>query len=603
MEAEKVREEKNKIYNKLVEDFEATITAIDDAIKGLEEAKAGASSLAQLRRVQSLLALSGDDTPALKRARRAIAGFLEQPNEELMKSYTASTKPKVYEFKSGNVIELLKQLKVKFQDDLKDAHNEETASVNAYTLEANSRDSALKACKDQHDALSKALPDVQTALTDADAKLKDTKNDHTEDSKSLESTSKECNLKKMEFDERAKVREQEIKALEKAVEILAKVTGAPTEPPEVPGPPPSPVGASEGAENATEPVALLQIGSDDPRADARARALAFLKARLKLHHSRRLMMVAEALADGPFDKIVGMIQQLIQELMAQQTDEDEHKLWCDKELSTSNATKVEKEENIEEVSAKIEELKAKLVQLAEEVKEANEMVSKIDSHVQEATAIRKEASKANKEAIAESQKAQDAVTQAIAILEAHYKESGMIKKEPWEFLQAPVELPEQPSTWDAAYTGVADPSAQPGGIITVLEEISADFAKMEADTKANEETDKKLFEDDMAECAIEKARRSKESEMKTQKKQQGEDKVDEMEKVKKHNEKELYAIEKYIKELQPACVEGDSTYEDRKAARDEEIKGLREAQAILEGAYESQGSAFLQARGRGKGRR
>merc|ERR1719197_1647538 len=130
-----------------------------------------------------------------------------------MRSYTASNKPKVYKFKSGNVIELLKQLKTKFQDDLKDAHNEETNSVNTFTLEANSRDSALKACKDQHDALSKALPDVQTALTDADAKLADTKSDHTADSQKLESTNKMCSLKKMEWDERVKVRDQEIKAL------------------------------------------------------------------------------------------------------------------------------------------------------------------------------------------------------------------------------------------------------------------------------------------------------------------------------------------------------------------------------------------------------
>merc|ERR1719230_189780 len=37
-----------------------------------------------------------------------------------------------------------------------------------------------------------------------------------------------------------------------------------------------------------------------------------------------------------------------------------------------------------------------------------------------------------------------------------------------------------------------------------------------------------------------------------------------------------------MKDLQPACVNGDSTYEDRKAARSKEIDALKEAQDILE---------------------
>merc|ERR1719252_253553 len=144
------------------------------------------------------------------------------------------------------------------------------------------------------------------------------------------------------------------------------------------------------------------------------------------------------------------------------------------------------------------------------------MVAAIDAHVKEATEIRNIGKDENAKALKDSEDAQAAISNAIAVLDAFYKESGMTAKEPWEFLQQPVELPENPSTWDAAYTGGADPSEQPNGIITVLKEVSSDFAKMEADTRAQEETDQKAYDEEMQACDIEKARRTKEAEMKKQ---------------------------------------------------------------------------------------
>merc|ERR1719317_878477 len=120
----------------------------------------------------------------------------------------------------------------------------------------------------------------------------------------------------------------------------------------------------------------------------------------------------------------------------------------------------------------------------------------------------------NKVSVKDAQDAQQAVAQATSVLETFYKESGMIEKKSWELMKEPVKLPEKPSTWEASYTGVTDPTEQPSGIIAVLKKVSADFAKMEAQTKAQEESDKALYDEDMKRCGIEKAARIKESEMK-----------------------------------------------------------------------------------------
>merc|ERR1719230_2120228 len=69
--------------------------------------------------------------------------------------------------------------------------------------------------------------------------------------------------------------------------------------------------------------------------------------------------------------------------------------------------------------------------------------------------------------IKDSQDAQAAVTSAIQVLKDFYKESGMIAKEPWEFVQVSshrsVELPDKPDTWDASYTGATDPKSGADG--------------------------------------------------------------------------------------------------------------------------------------------
>merc|ERR1712048_813522 len=154
--------------------------------------------------------------------------------------------------------------------------------------------------------------------------------------------------------------------------------------------------------------------------------------------------------------------------------------------------------------------------------------------MKEASEIREVGKQENAKAMKDSQDAQTAISNAIAVLTDFYKSSGAIEKEAWEFNQEPAELPEKPETWDSGYTGVSDPVEQPGGIIAVLKETSEDFATMEAQTRAQEAQDQEAFDADMQENQIEKAKRSKEVEMKTNEKKRLVNKIDELTKSKKH---------------------------------------------------------------------
>merc|ERR1711933_622089 len=167
---------------------------------------------------------------------------------------------------SSSVIEMLKTLKLKFEDEQIAANKAETNAINAYDLALNSREE-VKARK--------------------------------EDSK------------------------KEMEAMKVAIKILAKVTGVRTEAPGNPVPPPSPVKGD----------ALMQLASTDPK----MRAVQLLRTAAEASHSQAMARLAQEVAthlkDGPFDQINNMIQKMIFRLMAEQKDEDDHKNWCDKELS------------------------------------------------------------------------------------------------------------------------------------------------------------------------------------------------------------------------------------------------------------------------------
>jgi hypothetical protein len=327
------------------------------------------------------------------------------------------------------------------------------------------------------------------------------------------------------------------------------------------------------------------------------KAVALLKEAAKDTHSRALERLAVEVAahlNGPFDAVNNMIEKMIFRLMDEQKQEDEHKLWCDQEISKTDAMEVDKQDKIKDLKAEVKLETAKVGTLTTEIADAETMISDIDTFVKEATEIRQTGKKENALAIKDSETAQTALTNAIEVLTAFYKESGEVAKEPWEFIQKPVNLPKNPATWGSEYTGVSDPDKQPGGIISVLEGVLADFSKMEAETKSQEAQDQEEYDQSMSSHDIEKAERVQEAKMKTAEKARRADKIASLSSTQKDTEGELEKTQQYIADLQKACVNGDSSYTDRKAARTQEITALKKAQVTLQDSFKAK--SFLQIR-------
>jgi len=82
--------------------------------------------------------------------------------------------------------------------------------------------------------------------------------------------------------------------------------------------------------------------------------------------------------------------------------------------------------------------------------------------------------------------------------------------------------------------------------------------------------------------------------MKTAEKARRVDKIASLSAQNKNVEAELEKTEQYLVDLKPACVSGDSSYDDRKAARAKEIEALQKAQVILQEAFKEKSGKFMQ---------
>jgi len=560
----------NALYEQVSADLQSTIDSVGECITAIKDSKDQTSFIAAQKKVSTVVALL--ETQMTAEQHVALSHFTKTDPAEVMAAGDMQAHKKSYSFKGGNVLELLKQLELKFEDDLTQVEKEETNRVNSYNLAKDARDNAITAAEKSKDEKTDLKAEVDEENEEAKGDLEDEEGELEADTGTLETTDKKCSVKTSEWEERSATRSGEIEAINVAIKILAKVADVRTEAPSNPVPPAS-------------PLEFLQV---DATTDPKMKAVVYLRQKAASLHAKaleRLAQEVQAHLGSPFDLINNDIQKMIFRLMAEQKDEDEHKHWCDLEIEKTQVSIDDKQDKMDDLQAKIDDAESTIGELTEEIKAADEMVAEIVSFMKEATEIREVGKKENQLAIKDSQDSQEAVSNAIAVLTDFYKESGEIAKEPWEFLQKGVELPEDPETWDSSYSGVADPSAQPGGIITILEKCNEEFATMEADTKAQEASDQDAYDSDMQEHDIEKAKRSKESEMKNAEKKRLVEKAASMEKNRKHVSDEHEATVQYQKDLQPACVEGDSTYEERKAARTEEIDALHNSQVILEDAF------------------
>merc|ERR1719159_1647875 len=290
----------------------------------------------------------------------------------------------------------------------------------------------------------------------------------------------------------------------------------------------------------------------------------------KKYHSFALMQLAGRASSDPFVKIRGLIEEMIAKLLKEAQEEASQKAFCDKEMGESKKSQEIKTAKIDKLKARMDEAATTIATLTEAVKTLQSEIAEIDKSQAEATEIRNKENTDNVKAMKDFKDSADAVIAAIGVLKSFYEGSLLQTKSHTMHKSA------QPSFGSAK-------SDTGNSIISVLEVAESDFTRLYAETETEEDAAAAAYDKLSKENAVSKATKeadakAKESEIKSLTVQ-----------LSQHTEdhdatsEELDAVMAYIDKLKPQCEQKVMSYAEKKAAREAEIAGLKEALEILEG--------------------
>jgi len=553
--ATKVRAIEKTDYDATHKDYDESIDALGRAIKVLKKPSGdkAQASFAQIASLKNFNLIPPE-------AKRVISAFIQQGSDEKL----AAPEANAYEFQSQGIIDMLQGLLDKFIQERTTLEKEESDSVHAFKMLTQDLENEIEQMTAAREEASATKAKKLQAKADAEGTLQDTTTTRDDDSKYLEDMVATCEQKAADFEQRQKLRTEELEAINKAIEIVA--SGAVKGNAEKHLPTLTQMSPDGGS------VGLVQLRADG-RSPSQMRVATYLRQKSGELHSRLLSALAVRVEADPFKKVKKLIKDLITKLLEEANEEATHKGWCDVELGTNKQTRQEKSEAVITLHAEIDELTASISKLTEEITELTAAVAAIDEAVAEATSIRDAEKAKNSQTIADSQEAQTAVAQALTVLREFYAKAA-------EATALVQQQPEAPEVFDEPYKGMGDAG---GGVVGMLEVIESDFARVEAETKAAEDLAQKEYDQFMTDSEVDKTQKMSDIKHKEGRKQDQSKSLEEKKSDLEGTQKELDAALDYYEKLKPSCVDSGESYEDRVARRKEEIQSLQDALQILNG--------------------
>jgi septal ring factor EnvC (AmiA/AmiB activator) len=363
-----------------------------------------------------------------------------------------------------------------------------------------------------------------------------TTKDLNEDVSALAGLHMDCMTKAEDFEAETQSRGEELKALAMAKKAVVENTS--------------------GAGGQT--YSFMQVSSDSTN-----QAVRLIKDLARKQNAPELAQLASRMSSAirlnhgadVFAKIKGMIADMIEKLEQEQAEAAELKQWCDKEIGESTAKQEETNALHEKLTTKFDKASSRSAQLKEEVATLQKELAELSATQSEMDKIRAEEKATFEKNHPEMEQGLKGVKLALKILNDYYAKA------------------------DKAH-GSSDGAGS--GIIGMLEVIESDFTKGISEMVAAEQTAAATVEKETKENAIEKTTKGQDVKYKTKEAAGLDKKAAELSTDIEGVKSELDAVNDYLASLEKKCTYKVESYADRKARREAEINGLKEALDILE---------------------
>jgi len=266
----------------------------------------------------------------------------------------------------------------------------------------------------------------------------------------------------------------------------------------------------------------------------------------------------------PFAKVKGLIEDMIAKLEKEAEEDATEKAYCDEEMGKTEAKRGELMDDESKLTAKIDQATSKSASLTEDIKQLEADLAALMKSQSEMDKIRQEENEDFLQAQADLKLGLEGVRKALTVLRDYYASSD-------SFVQQPA-MPETHTKATGAGTG----------IIGILEVVESDFAKGLAKEEAQEEDSQAEYEQITQENQVTKTMKDQDLKYKTKEVKALKKAIADLSSDRDTISNELAAVNEYYAKLKDRCVAKPETYEERKARREAEINGLKEALSILE---------------------
>jgi len=478
----------------------------------------------------------------------------------------SAPKAKAYESHSGEILDVLADLKKKAEKEQLELQKKEMQARHNFEMLQQSLTTEVGNQKDHLGELKKQQATDQEAKGTASRDLAQTTKTLSEDKKYLHELYQVCKQKQTEFEARRLERVDELKALAEAKRVLTSDDAQ----------------AAFKAQISGEKLLQLHAQNRSPLDERKSRAATFLSGVAEKMHSIGLSQLASRFRDGadPFGKVKGMIEHMIQRLMEEEVNEADHKQWCDTETAKSKAKLSKHSASVDNLSARVDQAQSGLQKTKQLIARLQKEVAEMNKGEAESTSQRNSEKAESKKASKEYADGQLALQQAIDVLRNYYPSGGR------SFAQVRAHV-SQPKfggpVFSGSYQSKVDGS---GGVINMLEVALSELARGEAELHASEDQAQRNYDNLIQANKVARATKTTEIEGKTQEVKQLQTTLDQNTADRRSSQQELDAVLKYLDELKGSCVHQPMSFEERRNRRGQEIEALHSALAILSGEQE-----------------
>jgi len=554
-----IREKEAAAFAKFSEDSKTNLAALAKAIPAIEGGMAGAF-------------LQTAEASNLKRFAMEKADISDQTRQDVLEFLSGKGE---YAPQSGQIVGILKQMEDEMTKALEEAETAEAEAIKAYDALMAAKEKEVETLNAQIEEKLTRKGELGVELAGGLNELEDTEISVAEDKKFLAELETGCATKEKEWAEVCQTRQEELVALAETIKILND---------------------DDALElfKKTLPSAASFLQVTESAQSLRKRALSAIRAavnnRAQLGAQPQLDLIALALSGKSqgFEKVIGMIDEMVANLKKEQAADEAKKEYCDKEFDTSEDKKKELDLKVSDSATAIEELEGSIATLTEEIAALEAGIKALDKAVTEATEIRKEENADYKELKQSDTAAKEILAMAKNRLNKFYNPK-LYKPPPVEeptFVQITshatnrVAPPPPPETF-GPYTKKTEEST---GVIAMIDLLVKDLDKELQEAAVMEEDAQKEYEEMMAESATKRADDSKAMSDKTALKASEEEALMTEEETKAATEKELMETLEYIHALHGECDWLLKYFDARAEARAGEIDALGKAKAVLSGA-------------------